>query len=435
MPVNVLLQTRKRAHGSVSSRSILNLPGLKLDCAFLATGPSLPQPRISSPMASPKRTPNQGATQHNAFGSNIHSTSDDLVAANTVFDTSQLQKYNELIPIARLHPEILAAIFTLLPSIDPVIFISMAKYRLGWLIITHVCQRCRPVALHQPTLWASSITVPFAMGRRWAVAFLSRAQEVPLTIKWPLKRRRRRISPVELAFLGTNLARTRALQAFVTDDSLPAVCTPAPLLHSLDIALHSRNWDSPHSSPQFPDSLVGGAAGPSSLRGEFSEMLDALERMTALEELILRLELEGSAVNALHRDRVALATLRSLELHASLADASVFLSHIALPADVSVQGHLDYTGSKESHTRALFPAVAQHLNAPATAPITQVRIVRESEKAVKVVAWRVCEGENKGGRALQLDFLDTSGCCMLQNGLVLQALMTLASVRHEGLAV
>lgn len=148
---------------------------------------------------------------------------------------------------------------------------------------------------------------------------------------------------------------------------------------------YSSSWD--FLSLQLPDSLFGGAAGPSSLRylrlsggvlpwvspllgsklvlleipsmkkrigsGELSEMFDALERMTApLEELISRLELEGSAVNVLHRNRVPLTTLRSLELHAKLADAGIFLAHLALPVDVHVQGHLDCTGSKESHTRA-----------------------------------------------------------------------------------
>ncbi|KAI0042360.1 hypothetical protein FA95DRAFT_1610264, partial [Auriscalpium vulgare] len=72
------------------------------------------------------------------------------------------------IPVARLPPEILALIFSILTAIDrPMLNRSQTanlklrrKNKLGWVTVTHVCQRWRTIALRNPLLWASNIALP-----------------------------------------------------------------------------------------------------------------------------------------------------------------------------------------------------------------------------------------------------------------------------------
>ncbi|KAI0046168.1 hypothetical protein FA95DRAFT_1494385, partial [Auriscalpium vulgare] len=87
--------------------------------------------------------------------------------------------------VAQLPSEIITLVFSILSSIDKP-RIKPTRYKLkrklGWLTVTHVCQHWRNIALRDPVLWASDIALPSVLGHRWAAAFLSRAQNVPLTV-------------------------------------------------------------------------------------------------------------------------------------------------------------------------------------------------------------------------------------------------------------
>ncbi|KAI0043369.1 hypothetical protein FA95DRAFT_1681955 [Auriscalpium vulgare] len=270
--------------------------------------------------------------------------------------------HNDLIPIARLPPEILNTIFTILCSIDRPKRRKTSQYHPGWLSITYVCQRWRHIALHQPTLWASSIVIPFAFGSRWADAFLSRSQGTPLAIHRPQVVQRLSLTPAELMVINENLARIRILCLTTTDAVLPTLCAPAPLLHTLDLSFF-RQYMAPPVQPPLPDGLLGGRTGAPELRhlrvtsygtlpwtspllaqlvslevvlqgnvpahnGECAAVLDALRGMHVLERLVL---LGFELGIATERPVVTLAALRYLELSANTESACYLLTHIALP--------------------------------------------------------------------------------------------------------
>ncbi|KAI0041443.1 hypothetical protein FA95DRAFT_1611006 [Auriscalpium vulgare] len=93
--------------------------------------------------------------------------------------TLHWQQRNSLIPVARLPPEIIRAIFAFCSDIDrPWIEEGLSDYP-GWLAVTHVCRRWRDVALEYPGLWAD---VLYSLGPAWADAFVERAQTMPLVV-------------------------------------------------------------------------------------------------------------------------------------------------------------------------------------------------------------------------------------------------------------
>ncbi|KAI0044486.1 hypothetical protein FA95DRAFT_1496994, partial [Auriscalpium vulgare] len=98
-------------------------------------------------------------------------------------DPLDRQQHNANLPSSRLPPETMGHIFTILVSIDPPTRTDYpVKISIGWLSVTHVCQRWRDIALHTPMLW-TDIAFPFVFGEHWAAAFSSRARDMPLTIQ------------------------------------------------------------------------------------------------------------------------------------------------------------------------------------------------------------------------------------------------------------
>ncbi|KAI0049894.1 hypothetical protein FA95DRAFT_780117 [Auriscalpium vulgare] len=295
-------------------------------------------------------------------------------------------------PVARLPPEILCAIFHILSSLDHPgrkFGNPQVELHLGWLEVTHVCQRWRSVAINDPSLWAAHIAIPFPLDERWANTFISRAQSSSLTIQacgdlyshWQWTRP----TPAELALVGANLVRTERVQRVVLSEAtLPAFCTGAPLLHTLDI----------FSLYFLPDNLLGGAAGAPRLRHMRVILADSLLPRTLMSPLLAQLtSLEiargyhygiGTALaqllaalrkmHALERlapgfilhkngqephDSVALEKLCHLQLHTNVADARMLLEHLALPTNASVTCCLKpYTASNLPElVAALFPAL------------------------------------------------------------------------------
>ncbi|KAI0044648.1 hypothetical protein FA95DRAFT_1496676, partial [Auriscalpium vulgare] len=95
------------------------------------------------------------------------------------------RQHNTSLSVSRLPPEIFTQIFINLAFIDPPLPCNGTEFRakIGWIAVTHVCQRWRHIALQDPIIWASNISVPSVLGPRWASTFLSRAQSCPLTIQ------------------------------------------------------------------------------------------------------------------------------------------------------------------------------------------------------------------------------------------------------------
>ncbi|KAI0046285.1 hypothetical protein FA95DRAFT_1401684 [Auriscalpium vulgare] len=312
--------------------------------------------------------------------------------------------HNAQLPATRLPPEILSYIFSILSSIYQPPYAK--KGGLGWLTATHICQRWRSIALEDPSLWASSIVVPFPLGARWTEVFLFRSQGTPLSITKPSDYSPSLRSPTraELAFLTANLARTQALCLDADDVQLRALCSPAPLLHTLDITYlmagiyRMRPGALIKLPPILPEGLLGGATGAPALRhlrvetqgplpwtspllaglksldlrhrsrpvvgAEVTDMFTALGGMPALEQLALQLQL--CAHETAPQPVVALAALRELALQTTVASACHILARVALPATASVQCELSCFGGPCTQLPALFSAVTACIDVRAT---------------------------------------------------------------------
>ncbi|KAI0050218.1 hypothetical protein FA95DRAFT_663047 [Auriscalpium vulgare] len=365
-------------------------------------------------------------------------------------------------PVARLPPEILTLVFSILSSIAPPHRSqntqtprrksTSPKYKdnLGWLNVTHVCQRWRDVSLNEPILWASDIVPPSVLGRLWAAEFLARAQNVPLTVTrcindyYPG-------SLTDTQFIGANLARMCAIMDLRTKNLL-TFCTPAPLLHTLNIRVFDQ--------APLPDGLLGGAAGLPNLRhlsvfawdvlswtplllrqlvsvditiskgyvpgAILDSMFAALGRMPALERLALQLQLEDT-------DGVPLTLppgLRHLTMRNYVQHELPILARLALPAGIRVRCIADWPVGHQADLLALFPAMltCAHATAISRVDVKQVAADRErsqSKRDVVVGAWR--SGETDGAPPLVVQFSGWEG--------VPPVLKSLASTHLETLAV
>ncbi|KAI0038729.1 hypothetical protein FA95DRAFT_1684534 [Auriscalpium vulgare] len=368
-------------------------------------------------------------------------------------DNEASGKHNSRIPAVHLPPEILTVVFSILSSIAPPLVKTLrfkSRHELGWLNATHVCQRWRSIAIHNPSLWASSINIPFVLGDRWEEAFLFRAQDVPLTITdhpipaYPM-------TPFDLFFIRKNLARTRVLCMHTSEYELPSLCAPAPILQSLDI-VYSTSIDFGTAVPFIPDSLLGGATGAPALlhlsiqthgplpwtspllaglvslairhgSTALRDMLGALSRMRHLQRLSLYLEAEDDGPHP----TVRLVALRYIHLDSSISSARTILAHLSLPTNACIECTLLRCSAPDALV-AFFAAAA----ACVTAHILRVTIepivaqdVREKAH-VDVTAWRAGDAP-----ALALRLVgETPG-----TDLVPCALEALASEHLEELAV
>ncbi|KAI0041445.1 hypothetical protein FA95DRAFT_1477606, partial [Auriscalpium vulgare] len=84
------------------------------------------------------------------------------------------QQRNSLLPVGRLPTELLRIIFAFSSETDRAWTEEGPTTKIGWLTVTHVCQRWRYVALEHPGLW-THICV-HALGPGWANAFAERAR-------------------------------------------------------------------------------------------------------------------------------------------------------------------------------------------------------------------------------------------------------------------
>ncbi|KAI0038407.1 hypothetical protein FA95DRAFT_1599867 [Auriscalpium vulgare] len=364
------------------------------------------------------------------------------------------------VPVSRLPPEVLTHVFSLLSSVDrPRIKMSLNQNQadLGWLKVTHVCQRWRNIALNEPLLWASDIVLPSLLGDRWAATFVTRAQDVPLTVT--LCDAHASNSRDGTPFIGANLARTRAIMDLRTySHYLHALCTPAPILHTLGLRIYAIN--ELNERPYLPEGLFGGAAGLPELRhlsvaastvcpwtslllqqlvsvniaahhqklpgAVLASMFAALGKMRGLERL--KLDLTPEDVNGV--PATPLPALQHLSLcNDFVKDALLILDHLALPASTRIHSTIgmDYLRG----LRTVFPEMNARID-PRAAAISRVDVNLAAgnqrsggPRRVEVGAWR--GGDTDGAPALAVRLIGWKN--------VPAVLKSIASTHLEALAV
>ncbi|KAI0315362.1 hypothetical protein OF83DRAFT_363453 [Amylostereum chailletii] len=141
----------------------------------------------------------------------LNELDDEITQVSSLLQDLKIQR-NACRPFLRLPPEIMAIIVTLVASVDPAIRFTDDRANpsaLGWINITHVCQRLRNVALNMSFLWARLVSY-FPAARE---TILERARDLPVVLLVGRRRGagRYRESPELSSFAASHAKRARSL--------------------------------------------------------------------------------------------------------------------------------------------------------------------------------------------------------------------------------
>ncbi|KAI0322076.1 hypothetical protein OF83DRAFT_1167865 [Amylostereum chailletii] len=305
------------------------------------------------------------------------------------------RRLNAVMPVARLHPEILAIILSHnavdephydLGKIDS--YYHDLRNTLGWIKVSHVSHRWREVALSYPSLWS---VVTFTHGFEWAQEFVARSKATPILIDLCADPSRVP-GPEVVSVIESQLHRIHTLHLCCPTSIISSLklCHPAPLLHtfrarSIDLVSNETppsplfagqtpslrhldvehaevvNWNEPIFSGLTTLLLkTDGRLLPSS-GSSIHAVLGALQRMHRLETLVLHIPNIGGADTPLPNTSDAnlpcLAYLNVGEM--SLQTTAVLLRHIHRPHNTQLS--LFCTPDDDTDASLGLQALAHHL--------------------------------------------------------------------------
>ncbi|KAI0695355.1 hypothetical protein C8T65DRAFT_616137 [Cerioporus squamosus] len=278
-------------------------------------------------------------------------------------------RLNTMTPVARLPPELLSNIFTLVAAEKYEQKYHNPRYietyqTNTWITAAHVCRHWRAIALSSPRFW-SYITVT---SKRATDEMLLRSKKAPLYVVAATPSyeddRQKAVKGVMAEF-----ARIRALQltgssqaicdlfktvsapaamleslklsdrsSYYADTGIVSLVLPAdgvPRLRNLEINGFSFAWDHPLFCPTLTSLLLHGRVGYEArpLIGSFETFLSALERMTGLQELSLEHVIPPAPSGPPSR-KIPLMHLSSIRVVAGDAECRSLLNHLTLPPNV-----------------------------------------------------------------------------------------------------
>jgi F-box-like len=327
---------------------------------------------------------------------------------------------NVLSPISRLPPEILAAIFSFLPSSA---WVTNAG-NLARICVAHVCRRWRETALNYPRLWSDiNLTKLTPVGM---AEILARAKVAPLHLEVDVKRWRAGQFDTFVEQLEAHISHTCHLSiSGHLHMSLNQVISSAPTLEFLSLSHEHRRYSArPHVNPvnlfncvaprltrlalencdvSWKSPLLKGLrtlkiSGSSPVtRPGLEDWLDALTEMPQLEMLILHSATPFAQQAApLISEPLRTATLPSLtgfHISASAGDCALALAHLVLPALTWL--HVDVESGDEDAVLLAIPYVARHVyELQGTKPLRSI-LINDQRKRAKVVAWTMLDSDIK----------------------------------------
>ncbi|KAH9070750.1 hypothetical protein EDB83DRAFT_361943 [Lactarius deliciosus] len=333
------------------------------------------------------------------------------------------RRRNALAPISSLHPELFAAIFSILrlPLSDTVLLGGEPDRYLSWLSVAHVCHQWREVALNEPFFWSHvDFTTLTPAG---ATELLVCAKSVPLYLEaWFPKNEYDRDQARFSAFqkeLQPRVSHISQLaisaRPFNLEWVLEGLVSPAPILRYLSLSgkkyrrrqpfvpvpvtlfngstprlsrLELKYCDISWKSPLFRGlnhlkiSRLSADARP-----RLSFWLDALDEIPQLKTLVLH---SASPITpAFPFDVMRTVTLPSLtyfDISASPEDCGLALAHLVLPALTSLCVTAFSVLRDGGDVERMLPYVAQH--AQDAGPLQSV-LIHGYDSRVNILAWPV----------------------------------------------
>ncbi|KAI0049783.1 hypothetical protein FA95DRAFT_798403 [Auriscalpium vulgare] len=326
--------------------------------------------------------------------------------------------------IFALPTEIVGEIFTLLASIDAFRTLRSPwteddnSAHLGWVIVTHVCQRWRAIAMGQPALWS---TIPAPPVTPWTHAFLERVQDAPIALM--LEDRFMRPSESEAAFVDIMGVVTHRLRVASLSGAAALLLAHSIFsrvdtnthgvrssLKSLDIRVaYSPSFVFPTAffttlqpplqrfsimgcRPRWADMDFGGLTelhvemrptvqmdSEPTERSHSLAMLDALQRMPELESLTLINCFFGG-----HPSPVVRLHVRKLVLGGLGDNCAALLEHLDIPASTKLS--VSCVDRPRHPQQALLTALAARFG-PAHAPAIRTLHITSSLLYVVIRGW------------------------------------------------
>ena len=294
---------------------------------------------------------------------------------------------------------------------------------LAWLGVSHVCHRWREIALNQPRFWSR---IDFTnLTTAAATEILSRSKMAPLDLEATLSYVQWGGDRVDafgkqLSSHASHVSRLNITANFVNLQTIfdHLFLSPAPALESLCFILFDDERITTPSNPSIPYGFFDGTTPRlsrlqldhcniswSSLlfktlqvlelyqlsRPSLEEWLDAMEQMPQLETLIVshatpRAPVLGPPV--LRPTRIIIhPSLTKLHLAASASDCTLALSHLILPALVSIRVDATSEIASADDMRVLIPHFSRHAHGPQDSEPLQSIMISGKPSLTEVILW------------------------------------------------
>ncbi|TFY71388.1 hypothetical protein EVG20_g1604 [Dentipellis fragilis] len=315
-------------------------------------------------------------------------------------------RINTLSLVGQLSEEVLIQIFLILHCIAPPghhQYLRLGRRsiqrRIGWIKITHVCRRWRNAALAYPRLWNTNIC---SLGPKWMVKMLHRSGTTPVFVRLT----EFMVLPDEITdtsfALSQHLKHVQELEVSVRNGKwnviAPSLLGEALLLEKCVLSGFACIWDdvgltlglfgqhTPHlrqldmnEMPVFWSSLRSSCLTFLKVTDQpnrrarvdnssFTDFLDAIERMPALETLILWHSMPALPhTSTLHSDDysrtiINLPRLQELELTDDILACALLLQCTTVPGTATQIIYCFYDDFVQRPINLIFPWVKSRVN-------------------------------------------------------------------------
>src|SRR6267142_2339125 len=365
---------------------------------------------------------------------------DEEIDAAHRFTHSLLSRRNVLAPISVLPTELLARIFHFCALAEP-LWMSQLPSKLGWITVTHVCQRWRQVALDDTSLWAR--ITGFSRSPKWIAESLVRARNAPLVFRlWG------RPSPEILTSLQPHISHTRELQLGGLGELHSRVVQrifglEAPALEHFGLRFSEHNPLGPDIFPQssgtalfkgrapklrtftlsevsVPWSLIprgqltrieitrfkGISTTGISLSADLNQLVDLLTGSPELEVLILEFCLPAMLSQVSHGqlqlESIHLPRLSRLHLGGSTNCVTNFFKRLTLPSSAILRLQCISNHLSAHNDYLILPLISAHFHNPTPVEFKRFKVTADHVRNLIEVAASIVPPKSTTSRSIVL---------------------------------